>query len=218
MSFLRSKNGKNSTAARIVCIGIYMHDRAVWFRKLSPCPLQESTWQARDLENMNWCPTDPVQFLQPATTDEEEFWQHQNAGLALFISGRIFLSRAARNDYWTGGRRSPSQAVNSAVKRRWPLAILTLGQRDVSEGSNRYGITCEVGRLPKSMDEALAWRNGEGRTAADGRCRSCSPAAACLYHGQAIWSRNVKEDLRNISSVDKALHDFFFVNAVRHLC
>ncbi|MBD3883722.1 hypothetical protein IFO70_18320 [Phormidium tenue FACHB-886] len=103
-------------------------------------------------------------FLQPALDlDEEDFWQHQNTGLALFISEGFFRFY-----------RVPIDLIELVVvsdrfhlKPLIPLLsgddrfyILTLGQRDVRLlEANRYGITreIEIEGLPKSMDEALQY-------------------------------------------------------------
>ena len=172
-----------------------------------------------DLEKYELRPTDePGQFLQPALDlDEDEFWQHQNAGLALFISEGFFRFY-----------RVPIEMIELVVvsdrfhlKPLIPLLsgddrfyILTLGQRDVRllEG-NRYGITreVEIEGLPKSMDEALQYdetAKDEQRRMGGGAGRAALQAGS--YHGQGADRENVKEDLlQYFQLVDKALHDFF---------
>ena len=171
-----------------------------------------------DLEKSELPPSDPAQFLQPALDlDEDEFWQHQNAGLALFISEGFFRFY-----------RVPIEMIELVVvnerfhlKPLIPLLstddrfyILTLGQRDVRllEG-NRYGMTreVEIEGLPKSMDEALQYdetAKDEQRRAGGGAGRAALQAGS--YHGQGAERENVKEDLlQYFHLVDKALHDFF---------
>lgn len=173
-----------------------------------------------DLEKYQLRGTTPSQFLQPALDlDEEEFWQDQNAGLALFICEGFFRFY-----------RVPIEMIELVVvsdrfhlKPLIPLLsgddrfyILMLGQRDVRllEG-NRYGITreVEIEGLPKSMDEALQYdeetSKDEQRRQSAGAGRSALQAGGS-YHGQGGGRENVKEDLlRYFYLVDKALHDFF---------
>ena len=172
-----------------------------------------------DLKKYELRPTDSGQFLQPALDlDQDEFWQDQNAGLALFISEGFFRFY-----------RVPIEMIELVVvsdrfhlKPLIPLLsgddrfyILTLGQRDVRllEG-NRYGITreVEIEGLPKSMDEALQYdetAKDEQRRQGAGAGRSALQAGGS-YHGQGGERENVKEDLlQYFLLVDKSLHDFF---------
>jgi hypothetical protein len=172
-----------------------------------------------ELEKYELRPTDVGQLLQPALElDKDEFWQHQNAGLALFVAEGFFR-------YY----RVPIDLIELVVvnerfhlKPLIPLLsgddrfyILTLGQRDVRllEG-NRYGITreIEIEGMPKDMDEALQYdetAKDEQRRQGAGAGRSALQAGGS-YHGQGGERENVKEDLlQYFQLVDKALHDFF---------
>ncbi|MBD1905246.1 hypothetical protein NDI37_05885 [Funiculus sociatus GB2-A5] len=172
-----------------------------------------------ELKKYELHPTDPSQFLQPASElDEDEFWQQQSAGLALFISEGFFRFY-----------RVPIDLIELVVvsdrfhlKPLIPLLsgddrfyILTLGQRDVRlVECNRYGITreVEIEGLPKSMDEALQYdetAKDEQRRQGAGAGRSALQAGGS-YHGQGGERENVKEDLlQYFLLVDKSLHDFF---------
>jgi Bacterial archaeo-eukaryotic release factor family 7 len=162
---------------------------------------------------------DPSQYLQPASElDEAEFWQHQNAGLAVFISAGFFRFYRVPIDF------TELVVVNDSfhLKPLIPLLsgddrfyILTLGQRDIRllEG-NRYGITreIEIEGMPKSMDEALQHdetAKDQQRRQGAGAGRSALQAGGS-YHGQGGERENVKEDLlQYFLLVDKSLHDFF---------
>lgn len=204
-----------------LCVSIYMptvqlssetHQNSVRFKNL----LRQAE---AELEKYELHPTDPSQFFQPARElDEDEFWQQQNAGLALFISEGFFRFY-----------RVPIDLIELVVvsdrfhlKPLIPLLsgddrfyVLTLGQRDVRllEG-NRYGITreIEIEGLPKSMDEALQYdetAKDEQRRQGAGAGRSALQAGGS-YHGQGGERENVKEDLlQYFLLVDKSLHDFF---------
>jgi hypothetical protein len=171
-----------------------------------------------ELEKYELHPTDLGQFLQPAIDlDEDEFWQDQNAGLALFISEGFFrfyrvpidmIELVVVNDRF---HLKPLIPLLSGDDRFY---ILTLGQRDVRLlESNRYGMTreVEIEGLPKSMDEALQYdetAKDEQRRQGGGAGRAALQAGS--YHGQGGERENVKEDLlQYFQLVDKALHDFF---------
>jgi hypothetical protein len=173
-----------------------------------------------ELEKYELHPTDLSQFLQPASElDEDEFWQQQNAGLALFISEGFFrfyrvpidlIELVVVNDSF---HLKPLIPLLSGDDRFY---VLTLGQRDVRllEG-NRYGITreVEIEGLPKSMDEALQYdeetSKDEQRRQGAGAGRSALQAGGS-YHGHGGGRENVKEELlRYFYLVDKSLHDFF---------
>ncbi|MEP1080219.1 hypothetical protein NDI52_33190 [Leptolyngbya sp. PL-A3] len=172
-----------------------------------------------ELEKYELHSADPNQFLQPASElDENEFWQQQNAGLALFISEGFFrfyqvpidlIELVVVSDRF---HLKPLIPLLSGDDRFY---VLTLGQRDVRllEG-NRYGITreIEIEGLPKSMDEALQYdetAKDEQRRQGAGAGRSALQAGGS-YHGQGGERENVKEDLlQYFLLVDKSLHEFF---------
>ncbi|MBW4443589.1 MAG: hypothetical protein KME10_20610 [Plectolyngbya sp. WJT66-NPBG17] len=171
------------------------------------------------LEKYEFRPADISEFLQPAIDlDKDEFWQDQNADLALFISEGFFrfyrvpidmIELVVVNDRF---HLKPLIPLLSGDDRFY---ILTLGQRDVRllEG-NRYGMTreIEIEGMPKSMDEALQYdetSKDEQRRQGAGAGRSALQAGGS-YHGQGGERENVKEDLlQYFHLVDKALHDFF---------
>ena len=172
-----------------------------------------------ELEKYESRPTDMGQFLQPAIAlDQDEFWQQQSAGLALFISEGFFrfyrvpiemIELVVVNDRF---HLKPLIPLLSGDDRFY---ILTLGQRDVRllEG-NRYGITreIEIEGLPKDMDEALQYdeTSKDQQRRQEGGAGRAALQSGGSYHGQGADRENVKEDLlQYFHLVDKALHDFF---------
>lgn len=172
-----------------------------------------------ELEKYELRPPDAGEFLQPAIAlDEDEFWQHQDAGLALFISEGFFRFY-----------RVPIEMIELvSVSDRFHLKplipllggddrfyILTLGQRDVRLlEANRYGITreIEIEGLPKDMDEALQYdeTSKDQQRRQEGGAGRAGLQGGGSYHGQGADRENVKEDLlQYFYLVDKALHDFF---------
>ncbi|MBD2059731.1 hypothetical protein H6F88_27695 [Oculatella sp. FACHB-28] len=172
-----------------------------------------------ELEKYESPPLDPGEFLQPAIAlDTDEFWQHQDAGLALFVSEGFFRFY-----------RVPLEMIELVVvsnrfhlKPLIPLLggdnrfyILTLGQRDVRlVEANRYSITreVEIEGLPKDMDEALQYdeTSKDQQRRQEGGAGRAGLQGGGSYHGQGADRENVKEDLlQYFHLVDKALHDFF---------
>lgn len=172
-----------------------------------------------ELEKHELQQTDIDELLQPAIAlDEDEFWQQQDAGLAVFIAAGFFRFY-----------RVPIDMIELVVvsdrfhlKPLIPLLsgddrfyILILGQRDVRllEG-NRYGITreVEIEGLPKDMDEALQYdeTSKDQQRRQEGGAGRAGLQGGGSYHGQGADRENVKEDLlQYFHLVDKALHDFF---------
>ncbi|MEP0799274.1 hypothetical protein [Funiculus sociatus] len=172
-----------------------------------------------ELKKYELHPTDPSQFLQPASElDEDEFWQQQSAGLALFISEGFFRFYRVPIDLIelvVVSDRFHLKPLIPLLSEDDRFYILTLGQRDVRlVECNRYGITreVEIEGLPKSMDEALQYdetAKDEQRRQGAGAGRSALQAGGS-YHGQGGERENVKEDLlQYFLLVDKSLHDFF---------
>ncbi|MBD1874901.1 hypothetical protein H6F75_15550 [Nodosilinea sp. FACHB-131] len=171
------------------------------------------------LEQHESHPVDPAQFLAPALElDEDEFWQQQSAGLALFVAEGFFrfycvpiemLELVVVSDRF---HLKPLIPLLSGDDRFY---ILTLGQRDVRllEG-NRYGITreVEIEGLPKDMDEALQYdeTSKDQQRRQEGGAGRAGLQGGGSYHGQGADRENVKEDLlQYFLLVDKALHNFF---------
>ncbi|NEQ26224.1 MAG: hypothetical protein F6K28_45740, partial [Microcoleus sp. SIO2G3] len=203
-----------------LCVSIYMptvqlgsetQQNSVRFKNL----IRQAEEQLKEHELR---PTDTGAFLQPAMDlDQEEFWQHQDTGLAVFIAEGFFR-------YY----QVPIEMIELVVvsdrfhlKPLIPLLtgnerfyLLTLGQRDVRllEGT-RYGIReVEIEGMPKSMDEALNYdetAKDEQRRQGGGAGRAALQGGGS-YHGQGGERENVKEDLlQYFNLVDKALNDFF---------
>lgn len=196
----------------IVQIGSETNQNSVRFKNL----IRQAEAQ---LEQYASPPVDPTQFFAPVRDlDNDEFWQHQSTGLALFVTEGFFrfycvpiemIELVVLNDRF---HLKPLIPLLSGDDRFY---ILTLGQRDVRLlEANRYGITreVEIEGLPESMDEALQYdetskdqqrrqEGGTGRAALQG---------GGSYHGQGADRENVKEDLlQYFLLVDKALHNFF---------
>jgi hypothetical protein len=172
-----------------------------------------------ELEKYELHSPDSGGMLQPAIDlDKDEFWQHQNAGLALFVSEgffRFYRVPIEMTELVIVSDRFHLKPLIPLLSGDDRFYILTLGQRDIRLlEANRYGITreVEIEGLPKDMDEALQY----DETAKDQQRRQEGGAGRAglqgggSYHGQGADRENVKEDLlQYFHLVDKALHDFF---------
>lgn len=160
-------------------------------------------------------PTDIGNFLQPVMNlDEDDFWQHQDAGLALFVAEGFFRYYRVPIEFQELVVVSDSfhlKPLMSLLTGDGRFYILTLGQRDVRlmEGT-RYSVReVEIAELPKNMDETLQY----DETAKDEQRRSGGGGGeqqAGSVHGQGSDRDDMKQDLlQYFHAVDKALHDFF---------
>lgn len=175
------------------------------------------------LEAHQMRPTNISKFLQPAMDlDEEDFWQHQDEGLAIFLAEGFFR-------YYRLPLQFQELAVVSNRFHLKPLLqlltgdgefyILTLSQQGtrVLQGS-RYSVReITVEGMPGSMDEALQY----DETAKDGQFRigttvgnapgggAAAPGIGS-YHGQGSPDQDdIKQDLlQYFHQVDAALHNF----------
>lgn len=173
---------------------------------------------AAEIEKSPLRPPHVGELLEPAIAlDEDEFWQQQSAGLALFLSEgffRCYRLPIEPKELAIASDRFHLKPLIPLLSGDDRFYILTLGQRDIRllEG-NRYGITreIEIEGLPKSMDEALQHQEtakDQQRRMGGGAGRAALQAGS--YHGQGADRENVKEDLlQYFHLVDKALHDFF---------
>ncbi len=161
---------------------------------------------------------DTSEFLQPAIDlDNDEFWQHQDAGLALFISEgffRFYCVPIEMIELVVVSNRFHLKPLIPLLGGDDRFYILTLGQRNLRLlEANRYGISreIEIEGLPKDMDDALQY----DETAKDQQRRMEGGAGRAglqggSYHGQGADRENVKEDLlQYFHLVDQALHEFF---------
>lgn len=161
---------------------------------------------------------DALKLLQPAMDlDQDDFWQHQNEGLA------IFLSEGFLREYRLPFMFDELVVVSNRfhVKPLMPLLIgdgefylLALSQKQVRlfEGT-RYGITeIELEDVPTSLDDALQY----DETAKDGQFRigttsgNPRPQQAGSFHGQGSPDRDdFKADILQFFHVlDQGLHKY----------
>jgi hypothetical protein len=209
--------------AQGTCVSIYMptvqlgsetQQNSIRFKnvmKLAEAKLQDYNPELQE--------SDATAFLQPAhELDREEFWQHQDEGLALFIADgvlRYYCLPLSFDELVVVGDRSHLKPLLPLLTGDGKFYVLTLSQQQVRlfEGT-RYSIhEVEVEDLPASMDEALQY----DETAKDGQFRQGTspgnttngPRRAGTFHGQGSPDRDDRKQdiLQYFHQVDRALHN-----------
>lgn len=210
--------------AQAACVSIYMptvrlgaetQQNPIRFKNV--IKLAEAKLQDYDPEQRH---TDVVDFLKPAhELDQEDFWQHQDEGLALFMTEgfwRYYRLPLPFEELVVVGDRFHLKPLMPLLTGDGKFYILTLSQQQlqVFEGS-RYSINeIEVEGLPKNLDEALHY----DETAKDGQFRigtspgntGNGPQRAGSFHGQGSPDRDdhKRDILQFFHQVDQALHQF----------
>jgi hypothetical protein len=162
------------------------------------------------------------EFLRPLTEalDRDDFWQHQERGLAIFVTTNFLRYYKVPSDL------SELVVVTDQFHLKPILPLLTgdgqfyvllLSQKAVKlmEGDRMELRDVEVPNLPTSMDEALQY----DETAADGQFRIGTTSGASnftssqqpgQFHGQGSPDRDdIKQDLLQFFHlIDGALHEF----------
>lgn len=165
--------------------------------------------------------TDVLDFLQPAhELDQEDFWQHQDEGLAVFIADNFLRY------YRLPLTVEELVIVNDSLhlKPLMPLLtgdgrfyILALSQQQLRlfEGTH-YSITeVQVENLPKNLDEALQYdetaREGQFRIGTSQGNTGTGPSGAGSFHGQGSPDRDdhKRDILQYFHQVNGVLHEFF---------
>ncbi|MFB2837408.1 hypothetical protein [Floridanema evergladense] len=205
-----------------LCVSIYMPTcRLGQETQQNPIRFKNLIRQAEELlVEQGLTQSEAGKFLQPAhELDEQDFWQHQNNGLAIFIAEGFF-------DYY----RLPLDFNELAVvtdrfhlKPLLPLLtndglfyILSLSQDQIQLlECTRYDVKeIELEDVPKNMDEALMYdetaKEGQFRinTTRGGTNNSFQRSGS--YHGQGSPDRdNIKTDLLQFFySIDRGIHKY----------
>lgn len=163
-------------------------------------------------------------FLRPVTDlieSEDDFWQQQDSGLALFITDDFFRYYKVPLDL------SELVVVTDQFHLKPLLPLLTgdgifyvleLSQKQVKlfEGDRYHLREINVPNLPQSMDEVLQYDDNEPRgqfrigTTSGAANYNNSSAGTGVFHGQGAPEQDdVKKDYGQFfHAIDSALHDF----------
>lgn len=163
--------------------------------------------------------TDALELLQPAMDlDDEDFWQHQSDGLAIFIANRVFHYYCLPthfNELVIVSDRFHLKPLMPLLTGDGRFYLLTLSKDEVKffEG-NRYSIReLEVEGMPKSMDEALQYdtpdKEIQNRIATSRGGTNNSFQQPGSFHGQGSpINDDFKQDLLQFFHLlDASLHE-----------
>jgi len=203
------------------CISIYMPmQKAGPEIRQNPIRFKNLIREAEErLDAMGIRHTEAVDFLQPAKElDTAEFWEHQDHGLAIFISPTVFR-------YYQLPMEFQELVVVSDQFHLKPLLhlinndgrfyVLALSQDNVRFfEATRYSVNeVEVPNMPKSLDEALGYdetaKEGQFRIATSKGGTSNPFSQPGSFHGQGSPDRDEhqKSILQFFHLIDDALQE-----------
>jgi len=156
------------------------------------------------------------ELLAPARRliDDFDFWQHQEDGLALFLTDGLVRS------YRLPLRFTELAAVEDRfhLKSLFPLFneeahfyILALSQNRVRlfEGTRYEVHEVELGEVPQSLADALGYDLTESHLQFHTGTSAAGSGRAAIYHGQGAGEEDAKSEIRKFFSIlDRGLHDF----------
>ena len=156
------------------------------------------------------------ELLAPARRliDDFDFWQHQEDGLALFVTDGLVRS------YRLPLRFTELAAVEDRfhLKSLFPLFneeahfyILALSQNRVRlfEGTRYQVREVELRDVPKSLADALGYDLTESHLQFHTGTGAAGNGRAAIFHGQGAGEEDAKAEIRKFFSIlDRGLHDF----------
>ncbi len=207
--------------AQGVCVSLYMPTyQAGTETQQNPIRFKNLIRQAEsDLVNYTLSPTDATTFLAPALElDQDEFWQHQSEGLAIFITEgfyRYFTLPFSVNELVVVGDRFHLKPLMPLLTGDGEFYILALSQQQVRFfQASRYNVQeIEVEGLPESMDLALQYdetaKEGQFRISTSKGGTNNSFQHSGTFHGQGSPDQDdIKRDiLQYFFIIDRCLHE-----------
>lgn len=202
------------------CLSIYMPtQKAGPDIRQNPIRFKNLIREAQErLQEVGMAEDEASEFLQPAQElDRTDFWEHQDCGLAIFLSPKEFRSYRLPLEV-------PDLVVVSDLFHFKPLLplftnnrrfyLLALSQKEVRffEGT-RYSIKeVEVENLPQTLEAALNYdetaKEGQFRIATSRGGTANSSQAPGEFHGQGSPDRDQHQQdiLQFFHAIDDALH------------
>lgn len=164
------------------------------------------------------------QFLSPmleAIDNEEDFWQQQDRGLAIFVTDGFYRYYKVPRDLF----ELVVVTDQFHIKPLLPLLtedgtfyVLELSQKQVKlfEGDRTHLREVHVPGLPRNMDEVLQYDESEQQgqfrigTSSGASNYNNSSSGTGVFHGQGSPDRDdvTKDYGQFFHAIDKALHDF----------
>jgi hypothetical protein len=203
------------------CISLYMPmQKAGAETRQNPIRFKNLIREAEErLDKMGLRHTDAVDFLQPAKElDTNEFWQHQNHGLVIFVSPNVFRYYRLPVEFRelvVVSNQFHLKPLLDVVNNDENFFILALSQDNIRffEGTRHTINEVEVENMPKSLDQALLYDEfpkGVQNRIATGRGGTANPfSQPGEFHGQGSPDRDQhqKDILQFFHAVDGALHE-----------
>lgn len=223
MSFISESDLKFlADQSQSLCVSIYMPTyRAGAETRQNSVRFKDLIRQAEaQLQEQGLSQSETAIWLQPILDlDREEFWQHQNNGLAIFYTEgtlKYFCVPLAFDELVVVGQHFHLKPLMPLLVGDGEFYLLTLSQKNIRffQGSRYSMEEIEVEGLPKSMDEALQYdetaKEGQFRISTSKGGTNNSFQHAGSFHGQGSPDRDdVKQDiLQYFHVVDRALHEF----------
>jgi hypothetical protein len=209
------------------CVSIYMPTvQAGAEVRQNPIRFKNLIRQAEtQLQEQNLRQSDIAALLQPALDlDQEEFWHHQNQGLAFLIAQdflRYYLLPIEVEELAVVGDRFHLKPLLPLLTGDGQFYVLTLNQQDVRlyQGS-RYTINeVELEDVPTNLDEALQYdetaKAGQFRISTSKGGTNNSFQQAGTFHGQGSPDRDKHQEdiLQFFHTLDRGLQSHLKGNA-----
>jgi hypothetical protein len=207
--------------AQSPCVSLYMPtQKAGPETRQNPIRFKNLIREAGErLTEMGMDETKAIEFLQPAKElDTNEFWQHQDVGLAIFISPSVFRYYQLPMEFQelvVVSNQFHLKPLLHLVNNDGRFFVLALSQDNVRffEGTHYNIQEVEVENMPKSLDEALLYdetaKEGQRRmgTSRGGTANPFSQPGE--FHGQGSPDRDEhqKDILQFFHAIDNALHE-----------
>jgi hypothetical protein len=145
--------------------------------------------------------------------EDEEFWQHQADGLALFVSPETYRDYSLPLEF----EELVVVADDFHLKPLLPLLsgdgrfyILAVSQNDIRllEGTRHQVRGIELQDVPKSLAEALRYDDPERSVQFHTEIRTIRDGRRAMFHGHGVVTDEDKNNiLRYFHKVDQGLHD-----------
>ncbi|WP_066382510.1 MULTISPECIES: hypothetical protein [unclassified Anabaena] len=163
--------------------------------------------------------TEAINFLQAARAlDQNDFWEHQDKGLAIFISPQVFryyCLPTVLSELVVVGNQFHLKPLLHLLNRDRKFYILALSQKDVRFfAASSYDIhEVEVANMPKNLQQALLeeeLQKGVQHRIATSRGGTANPfQQPGTFHGQGSPDRDKHQAdiLQFCYAVDQAVHE-----------
>ncbi|NEP19798.1 MAG: hypothetical protein F6J97_23415 [Leptolyngbya sp. SIO4C1] len=195
-----------------ICISIYLptHRGGAETRQ-DPIRLKNLTTQAASELSNAGLETDTIErILAPAKAllERNQFWQHQDSGLALFLTDEQFYTYRLPLDFdemVVVARRFHIKPLLPLLMNNGQYYILAVSQNQTRlfQATQHSIHSLELDELPSSLAEALRYDDPEKQL----QYHSGNPGdGSPVYHGQGVGTTDDKTDiLRFLRTVDEGL-------------